>query len=270
VRVEGVLAEVTDDLGGVAAAVGSSGLVDVDAAGRTLGMHQLLQQAVRAELGDVHDDAMAALLEARCGCTGDAIDVDERIYVVMREVVVAAALVVGRIKAAAGRRSAWACGMRVRVLEMARLVMGEQSLAMKFFYDAVDADLSALGVVNGRPAAVEFRAMAWLRKSFQGNQYTLQALKSEVETALALAPDAAAGWDCRAALSRVEHMAGGDANERGQYDRAIEFYERALHIQTATLGEMHDSRARTITNLGTVQSVSRFALKQHSLRSSCT
>ncbi len=83
VRAAGVLADVTDDLHAVAAAVGSSGLVEVNEATRTLGMHQLLQQAVRAELGDAHDDAMAALLEARCSCMGDADDVDERMYSVM-------------------------------------------------------------------------------------------------------------------------------------------------------------------------------------------
>jgi len=70
-RAEGVLAGVTDALGDVAAAVGSSGLVEVDGAGRVFGMHQLLQKAVRAEVGQAHDDVMAALLEARCGCMGD-------------------------------------------------------------------------------------------------------------------------------------------------------------------------------------------------------
>jgi hypothetical protein len=128
VRAEGVLVELTVSFCAVAAALGSSGLVEVDEATRTLGMHQLLQQAVRAELGDTHDDAMAALLEARCGCMGDADDVDERMYGVMREVVGAAGNVVGRMKDAAGGRAAWACSMRLRVLEMARTVFGEQSL----------------------------------------------------------------------------------------------------------------------------------------------
>jgi tetratricopeptide (TPR) repeat protein len=250
VRAEGVVADVKDSLCEVAAAVGSSGLVEVDKTTRTLGMHQLLQQAVRAELGDAHDDAMAALLEARCGCMGDADDGDERMYGVMREVVGAAGHVVGRMKAAAGGRAAWACSMRLRVLETARTVLGAQSLEALSFHDAVDAELSALGVVEGRPAAVEYRAMDWLSRSFRGSEVSLRALISEVEAALASAPDAAAGWDCKAALSRAEHMAGMHTNARGQYDRAIEFYERALRIQTATLGEMHASTAATITSMG--------------------
>ncbi len=75
-RPEDVLAGVTDALGDVAAAVGSSGLVEVDEAGRLFGMHQLLQKAVRAELWQAHDDSMAALLEGRCGCMGDEDRVD--------------------------------------------------------------------------------------------------------------------------------------------------------------------------------------------------
>jgi tetratricopeptide (TPR) repeat protein len=37
---------------------------------------------------------------------------------------------------------------------------------------------------------------------------------------------------------------------KGQHDRAIELYERALRIKEATLGEMHASTAVTITSMG--------------------
>ena len=40
--------------------------------------------------------------------------------------------------------------------------------------------------------------------------------------------------------------------EKGQYDRAIELYERALRIQEATLGEMHAETAATICSMGTL------------------
>jgi len=93
--------------------------------------------------------------------------------------------------------------------------------------------------------------MDWLRRMYRGSKSSMRALISEVEAALALAPDAAAGWDCRVALSRVEQMAGIDLAGRGQYDRAIEFLECALRIQTATLGEMHASTAETICSMGT-------------------
>jgi hypothetical protein len=73
--------------------------------------------------------------------------------------------------------------MRLRVWEMARTVLGDQSLEMYSFHDAVDADLSALGVVEGRPAAVEYRAMDWLRRSFRGSESSFQALICEVEAA---------------------------------------------------------------------------------------
>jgi tetratricopeptide (TPR) repeat protein len=44
---------------------------------------------------------------------------------------------------------------------------------------------------------------------------------------------------------------GGAYSYKGQYDRAIELYERALRIQEATLGEMHASTAGTISSMGT-------------------
>ena len=155
VEVEGLLAAVRDDVAGVAAGVGGSGLVEVNGAGRLFGMHQLLQKAVRAEVGDAHDGVMAALLEARCGCMGDEDRIDHRFYGVVREVVGAAGHVLGRMKAAAAHRAAWVCGMRVRVFQLAELVMGAQSLEALAYYDALDADLSALGVEEGRPVAAE-------------------------------------------------------------------------------------------------------------------
>jgi hypothetical protein len=249
-RAEGVLAGVTDALGDVAAAVGSSGLVEVDEAGRLFGMHQLLQKAVRAEVGQAHDDVMAALLEARCGCMGDEEEVDHRMYGVMREVVGAAGHIVGRMKAAAAQRAAWVCSMRVRVLQLARQVIGAQSLEIDAYHDALDADLCALGVERGGRVAAEYRAMQWWRESFSGDERSAQALIREVEEAAGSAPDAAAGWDCRAALGRAQHMAGSYMAGRGQYDRAIELYERALRIQEATLGEMHAETAATISSMG--------------------
>jgi hypothetical protein len=144
-------------------------------------MHQLLQKAVRAEVGEAHDDAMAALLEARCGCMGDEDRIDHRMYGVMREVVGAAGHVVGRMKAAAAQRAAWVCGMRVRVRQLARPVIGEQSLENHAYRDALNADLSVLGVERGRPAAAEYRAMRWWRESFRGSERSRQALIREVE-----------------------------------------------------------------------------------------
>jgi tetratricopeptide (TPR) repeat protein len=250
VRPEAVLPDVTDALGDVAATVSSSGLVDVIQAERRLGMHQLLQQAVRAELGDAHDGTMAALLEARCGCMGDEYGIDQRMYSVMREVVSAAAHVVGRMKAAAPWRAAWACGMRVRVLQLGRIVVGAESLEIRNFYNALDADLSALGEVEGRPAAAEFRAMHWWRRSVRGNERSHQALISEIEAAVKLSPNAATGWDCRVALATSQHFLSTWLDSSGQYDRAIELREHALRIKIATLGEMHASTAVTISNIG--------------------
>ena len=150
--------------------------MEVDEAGRLFGMHQLLQKAVRAEVGEAHDDAMAALLEARCGCMGDEERIDHRMYGVTREIVGAAGHVLGRMKAAAAQRAAWVCGMRVRVLQLARYAIGAQSLESVSYHDALDADLSALGVESGRHAAVEYRAMRWWRESFRGNERSFQAL----------------------------------------------------------------------------------------------
>ena len=148
-------------------------------------------------------------------------DVDTQMYGVMREVVGAAFHAIGCMKAAAGRCAAWACGMRIHVWGIARTVMGAQTLWMNSFYEAIDADLSALSILEERPVAVEFRAMVWLRKIFRGNEYIDQALISEVEAALALAPDAASGWDCRVALALAHHMAGKQIDDRGKYDQAI-------------------------------------------------
>jgi tetratricopeptide (TPR) repeat protein len=43
---------------------------------------------------------------------------------------------------------------------------------------------------------------------------------------------------------------GGAYSNKGQYDRAIELYERALRIKEATLGEMHAETAATISSMG--------------------
>jgi tetratricopeptide (TPR) repeat protein len=242
-RAEGVLEDVTDALGDVAAALGSSGLVEVEEGSRLFGMHQLLQQAVRAVLGDTHDDAMAALLEVRCGCMGDEDRFDHRMYGVMREVVGAAGHVVGRMKAAAAERAVWVCGMRVRVLQFARTVIGWQSLDVHLFHDALEADL--------RHVAAECRAMRWWSRVMQGNELSYQAYIYEIEAAATSAADAAAGWDCRAALGRAQQTAGYGFLADGRYDRAIELFQRALRIQEATLGEMHADTAQTIRSMGT-------------------
>jgi serine/threonine protein kinase/tetratricopeptide (TPR) repeat protein len=241
---DGVLVGVTDALGDVAAVLKSSGLVVVDEEGRFFGMHRLLQHAVRAELEDMHDVGIAALLEARCGCLGDVDDVDSRMYGVMHEVVVAAGYVLDQLKAVTSQRSAWVCSMRVRLLQLTRRVMGNESREQRAHHDALDADLGALG------AETEFRAMRWYSGSFKGDEFSCQTLISEVEEAVRTASDAAAGWDCRVALGKVQHMAGIRLSARGLYDRAIELCERALRIQEATLGEMHADTAATISSMG--------------------
>ena len=43
---------------------------------------------------------------------------------------------------------------------------------------------------------------------------------------------------------------GAATSKKGQDDRAIELYERALRIQEATLGEMHADTAATISSMG--------------------
>ena len=93
--------------------------------------------------------------------------------------------------------------------------------------------------------------MDWWRRSFRGNADSYQALISEVEVAVTMAPDAAAGWDCRVALACVQHLISNFLGQHGQYDRAIELLERALRIRMATLGEMHADTAATISSMGT-------------------
>ena len=90
----------------VAAALGRSGLVQVEEGQRVFGMHQLLQQAVGRELGWGEPCArMRRLLHARCGQFGDEIDFDVGLYGVMREVAAAAVAAAGRVKAEGGRRA---------------------------------------------------------------------------------------------------------------------------------------------------------------------
>ena len=67
---------------------------------------------------------------------------------------------------------------------------------------------------------------------------------------MTLAPDAAAGWDCRVALACVQQSFSNLLLSHGQYDRAIELYERALRIQEVTLGEMRAETAGTISSMG--------------------
>ncbi len=140
---DGVLAD-TDALAAVAALVRSSGLVRVDEESRSFRTHKLIRKMVREEVGDAHDDAMAAMLEVRCGCYGD----DERVHVGMRgvvqKVVIAAGYVLKRMKAVAPQRAAWVCVMRVRLLQMEHLVLGNQSPELYSDYMALDADRAEL------------------------------------------------------------------------------------------------------------------------------
>ncbi len=250
-RDEGVLAGVTDALEGVAAVVGSSGLVEVDEAGRLFGMHQLLQQAVRAELGDAHDGAMAALLEARCGHMGDEYRIDHRVQGVMREVVAVAGHLLDAMKAAAAQRAVWVCGMRLRVLQLARCVMSFKSLEAKAYHDAMNADLCAMGLERGRPVAAEFRAMMWHSGMIFATHAELISKRiCEIEDAMRSAPDEGAFWDCSVALAKMLLMTGCLMSRVGEYDEAIELYERALRIHMVTLGEMHADTASNIMSIG--------------------
>jgi len=143
---DGVLAD-TDALAAVAALVRSSGLVrdgECNEEGRLFGTHELIQKIVREEVGDTHDGAMAAMLEARCGCYGDDERVDIGMHGVVREVVIAAGHVLERMKVVAPQRAAWVCIMRVRLLQMAHLVLGKQSPELDTDYNALNADRAAL------------------------------------------------------------------------------------------------------------------------------
>jgi len=248
VQPDGVLQDVTNALGMVASALGSSGLIIVNEASRSFGMHQLLQLAVRAELGDTHDNAMRALIEARCGCMGDELNMDHRLNGVMREILGAAASVVGQHVQEAPS-TAWACGMRVRLLQLARNVFGETSLETSAFSQALDSHLSTLGVVYGQPAAVEFRAMHWWRCIFKGREHS-HRVTSEIEGAIASSPNLAADWDCRVALGFAECMLGLNLFEREMYDQSIELFERVLSSKMATLGEFHSDSAIIMMNMG--------------------
>ncbi len=68
--------------------------------------------------------------------------------------------------------ASWAC---------ARAVIGAHSLEVYAYYDALNADLSALGVERGGRVEAEYRAMHWWRGSFSGDERSDQALVREVE-----------------------------------------------------------------------------------------
>jgi hypothetical protein len=222
-RANGVLADLTDALGAVADAVGSSGLVDVHGTRRLFGMHQLLQKAVRAVLGDAHDDAMVALLEVRCGCMGDVDDT----FTTSPDIV---AHIVKQIKAATPSRTEWACRMQLRMLQYLKSFPSTACQKEWFYHNALDKDFALLGVVKGHPASVEFRAMDWWRRILQANEGSCQALISEIETAMTLAPDAVSAWDCRIALARAQHMAGSYLSRLLQQYRPIQTELQNLEI----------------------------------------
>ena len=41
-------------------------------------------------------------------------------------------------------------------------------------------------------------------------------------------------------------------DNKGEYDRALEYYEKCIDIQTAVLGEKHPDLARTFNNMAVV------------------
>jgi tetratricopeptide (TPR) repeat protein len=247
VRVEGVLPDVTDALGLVAAALSSCGLVNVYQDTRTFDINPLIQRALRAELGDVHDSALMALLEARIGRMGDEIHVDNPEFHVMREILSSAAHIVGQMRAAEPLRASWVCGMRLRIVQVARAVIGS-SFELDSYLDAFDTDWCAWGVYQ-RPVAA-FRAMDWYRRSARSNERVHQDLISEILEALSLAPNAPACWDINVSLASAIHTAACGFSQRGKHDVAIEHFERALRIQIDTLGEYHSETAQTILGMG--------------------
>jgi tetratricopeptide (TPR) repeat protein len=130
--VDGVAAAVleVEGLKRVAAALRSSGLVQVDEQRRTFGMHQLLQQAVGRELGwGQQCMRMRQLLQARCGRFGDEPHIDVGLYGIMREIAQASFCAVERVRAeeARGTHSAWCSGMLLRLYEVAREVYGTEA-----------------------------------------------------------------------------------------------------------------------------------------------
>jgi tetratricopeptide (TPR) repeat protein len=126
--VAGAVQEV-EGLKRVAAVLRGSGLVQVDEGGRTLGMHQLLQQAVGSLLGwRGQCQRMRQLLHARCGRFGDEVEFDVGLFGVMREVAAAAVDAVGRVKEEGKETGdAWCSGMLLRLYEVAREVYGAQT-----------------------------------------------------------------------------------------------------------------------------------------------
>ena len=143
-RAGGALAD-TGALAAVAALADSSGLVEVDHAGRSFKSHPLIQRLLREELGCAHDGTMAALIEARCGYFGDDHDcIDDGKHRVMREVAAAAGHVLDRMKDDSLQRAAWICAMRARVLQMDWLVMENDSPAWGIQYVHLQDDLNRL------------------------------------------------------------------------------------------------------------------------------
>lgn len=247
VRVEGVLPDVMDALDLVAAALSSCGLVNMYQDTRTLEIRPQIQRAVRAELGDVHDSALMAIIEARIGRMGDGNHIDHQEFHVMREILSSVAHIVGQMRAAEPLRATWVCGMRMRIVQVARAVIGS-SFELDSYLDAFDADWSALGVYQ-RPIAA-FRAMDWYRRSARSNERAHQHLISEILDTLSLAPNVSACWDINVSLASAFYTAACGFSQLGKHDVAIEHFERALRIQIDTLGENHSETAQTILGMG--------------------
>jgi tetratricopeptide (TPR) repeat protein len=227
-------------------------LLDVD--GDQLGMHQLMAQAVRAELQaeapgscpGVHD--LQALLTARYG-TEEDVDVDAGEYAAMRVMGDAAEYAVAAVVEAVGEADMalqrWACGMYLRLANVQVEVASDADACARLLAAAA----SCLQRMQGQSCAglreLEWRVqLYWTAVPYMKGDYDEALSKlQKVERDFA---------DCGNAelMGHMLNNIGSALDSKGEHDKAVEYHTRALDIRMERLGPRHPAVATALGNIG--------------------
>jgi tetratricopeptide (TPR) repeat protein len=216
-------------------------LVDVD--GDQLGMHQLMALAVRAELeaeapgscAGVHD--LQALLTARYGTEEDD-EVDAEEYKGMREVGDAAEYAVtAAIEAVGGadvQLQRWACGMYLRLAKVQVVVTSDTRNCERLLAGAK----ACLQRLQGQ-GCTGLRELDWRMQNYRAD---VPEMKGDYDEALSMLQRVESEFaDCTnaALMGYTLHNIGNALNSKGEYDKAVEYYTRALVIRMEKSGPRH-------------------------------
>jgi len=234
------------------AALERHALIEID--GDQLALHQLMALAVRAELESeaigsrpgVED--VRALLDARYGSEEEE-DVGAEDFVVMRLIGDVAEHAVAKVLELIGGADVvvqrWACGMLLRLARVQAAVTSDAANMDRLLVAASGCLQRLQGV-----GCEELDNVDWRLQLYKA---AVSRVKADHDAELSMLR---ALEEAHAATPRVKLMSatlnniGGALHDKGELDKAVEYYTRALDILLERLGPRHPDVATSLGNIG--------------------